>query len=224
MMVCAPFSGEMPATEMATLKSTASQPLLLEPKRVATAAGMQAVGGHAAAFEAPRQLAREQDVHELRGAVGAEGAVALAELKVVEVDPAGAVGHRSGGDDARARRRLQVGQQNIGDDEIGQVVDREGHLQPVDAFLPRGEDRAGIVDQDVDARLGGGDFRRDALHLGDGREVGEMGGVRGRGVGGAELGEGRVGAGRGRARSARCGRPGRRARPPRPRRSPMCRP
>ena len=48
---------------------------------------------------------------------------------------------------------LQLGQQQVGDDEIGHVVEGEGHLQPVCGFLPLVEQGAGIVDQHVDLRL-----------------------------------------------------------------------
>ena len=49
-------------------------------------------------------------------------------------------------------RRAEVRPQHLGDDEIGHVIDRESHLQAVGGDFPVIEDRAGVVDQDIDLR------------------------------------------------------------------------
>src|SRR6516225_6645712 len=67
-------------------------------------ARMQAIRGDAAALQAARELAREQDVAELRAAVGFHGAKAMLRLQVAEVECCGTMGIGSGVDDASIAR------------------------------------------------------------------------------------------------------------------------
>ena len=62
-----------------------------------------------------------------------------------------------------------VWQQQVGDDEITHVVEGKGHLQPVRRFFTLGKNRARIVNQDVNLRLGGGYFVSHPLHFGQPR-------------------------------------------------------
>src|ERR1700754_4360388 len=59
-------------------------------------AGMQAVGGDAGAVQPACQLAGEQDVLQLRGAVGAERTEALLALQIAEIELSRTVRVRSG--------------------------------------------------------------------------------------------------------------------------------
>ena len=51
--------------------------------------------------------------------------------------------------------------------EIAHVVEREGPLEPLGGELASPEHAPGIVEENIDARLGGGDLRPHLLHLGD---------------------------------------------------------
>jgi hypothetical protein len=82
--------------------------------------------------------------------------------------------HRGGADDPRRRRSTQALLQAMGQDEIGHVVQGEGALEPFRRDLPRREKAAGIVDQDVDTRLGCCDLRAGPLHIGEQRKIGVM--------------------------------------------------
>ncbi len=63
----------------------------------------------------------------------------------------------------------------VGQHEIRHVIGGEGAFECVRCHLPGREYVAGVVDKHVDARLGGGDLPADPLHLGEGRQVGDMG-------------------------------------------------
>jgi len=100
------------------------------------------------------QLAREQDVAELARAVDAPGAEAAAlGLEVVEVEQAALVGVAGRGHDAPARGGEPLEQQ-LREQERGEVVEREGPLEAVGRHLARAEHGAGIVREHVDARVG----------------------------------------------------------------------
>src|SRR5476651_2802088 len=81
-----------------------SQPLHEDVVRIVLAetradeTGMQAVRGDAGAFQPPRQLAREENIAQLRGAIEPERTVFFLALQIVEIELAGFV---------RVRRRRQ---------------------------------------------------------------------------------------------------------------------
>ncbi len=58
--------------------------------------------------------------------------------------------------------------------EIAHVVEREGALEALGRELAKPEHVSGVVDEDIDARLGRGDLRPDLLHLSDQRQIGIM--------------------------------------------------
>src|SRR4029450_3683772 len=104
---------------------------------------------------------REEDVAELGRAVDASGAEAAApRLEVVEVEQAAPVGVAGCGPDASARGGEPLEQQ-VREQERGEVVEREGPLEAVGRQVARGEHGASVVREHVDARvvleqLGGG--------------------------------------------------------------------
>ena len=81
---------------------------------------------------------------------------------------------RGGGDDARRRRGDELVAQRLGQHEIGHVVEREGQFEAFGRHPPLGKEGAGVVDQDVDARLARGDRRSDLARLGHAREIRQM--------------------------------------------------
>jgi hypothetical protein len=88
----------------------------------------------------------------------------------------------SGVDDPCGGRRRESLAQPSGENEIGHVVERKVAPQPVLGHLARSERRAGVVDQNIDARLLVGDLCRHPFHFRQAREIGEMqsvGGARG---------------------------------------------
>ena len=80
----------------------------------------------------------------------------------------------SGIDDPCGGRRREPFAQPSGENEIGHVVEREVALQPVLGHLARPERRAGVVDQNIDARLLIGEMRRYSFHFRQAREIGGM--------------------------------------------------
>ena len=89
---------------------------------------------------------------------------------------------------------FELAQQQIGDDEIGHVIEGEGHLQPVGGFLPLVEQGAGIVDQDIDLGFAR-QLARHPLHFRQHRKIGHMHGVVGGRIGLLQRRHGVVGAG-----------------------------
>jgi hypothetical protein len=63
----------------------------------------------------------------------------------------------------------------MGQDEVGHVIEGEGPLDPLRRDFPGGKKAAGIIDQNVDARLGRRDFRADPFYLAKQRKVGVIG-------------------------------------------------
>ncbi len=155
-------------------------------------AGMQAIGGDAGAGDAPRQFAGEQNIAELGVGIDAKAHIALAALQVVKVKAGALVRVRGGRDDARPG--LQLRQQQVGDGEIGHVVEGERLLQPIGGFAAPVEQRPGIVDQHVDPRFGG-NLARHALLFRQQRQVGQMGNMFAGVVGLLQFRHGGVGAG-----------------------------
>jgi hypothetical protein len=63
----------------------------------------------------------------------------------------------------------------MGQHEVRHMIGGERAFEAVRRHLPGREYVAGIVNKHVDARLGGGDFPANPLHLGKDRQVGDMG-------------------------------------------------
>jgi hypothetical protein len=134
-------------------------------------AGAEAARDHAEIGQPGGELAGEQDVAQLRGAVDGERPVGFFRLQVVEIEPSLAVRIRGGVDHARRRAGDEAPDQPGGQHEIGHVIEREGALEPVLGDGAAGEHGAGIVDQHVDARLRGGDLAADALDLLEAQQI-----------------------------------------------------
>ena len=100
--------------------------------------------------EPPRELVREQDVAELRGAVHAHRRIASLRLQVARVEARELVGVGGHVHDPRARPFEQAGQQVVGQQEGRQVVHREGGLEPVGCLTATQHRDAGVVQQHVD--------------------------------------------------------------------------
>src|SRR5207302_3038402 len=90
----------------------------------------EAVCGDAATGEPARQLAREQNVAELRRTVHRERAIAARGLQIIEIEMALAVCVRGGIDDAGRRGGDEAVEQAGGQHEVGYVIKREGALEP----------------------------------------------------------------------------------------------
>ena len=122
---------------------------VLRTERRADHTGMQRVGGHPRCRQSPRQLVGEQHVGELGLVVGARTRVGPFALEVVEVDPAH--GLRVGGDgDHPAGALSEPVEQQVGQQERGEVVEREGALEAVGGDVPGVPVPADVVDQHVD--------------------------------------------------------------------------
>src|SRR5690348_12972116 len=138
-------------------------------------AGMQRVGRHPGSVQLPRQLIREEDIGELRFAVDAEGEVAAAVLHIVEGN-VGAGMHGGGdGDDAGGRAGFQRLEQQVGQQERREVIERERHLNAVRrlAAAPE-EDRAGVVDEHVQAVVACTELLSRPAHLRLHTEIGDQ--------------------------------------------------
>src|SRR5438552_15802092 len=138
----------------------------------------ETVGGDGSAGPATRELARVQDVAELGAPVDLESAIALSRLEIVEVEPGASVGVRGSVDHSPWRRRNQPIAQAVRQHDIGHVVERKGTFQAVLGHLTGAEQRARIVDEDVDSRFGRGNLGRDPLHLDNSQEIGIVDAVR----------------------------------------------
>src|SRR5262245_26754286 len=74
----------------------------------------------------------------------------------------------------RGRGRKQALAQTVGQHERGDMIERERALEAVWRDLAPREHRSGIVEQDIDARLGGGNIGRGPLNLRKPQQIGIM--------------------------------------------------
>jgi hypothetical protein len=124
--------------------------------------------------EAPVQLRGEQDVLELGGAVRAVRREVPVVVQVVEVEVPEEPRAHAGRLDDRGAAREELVQEQAGQEERREVVDLERPLVSVDGpGAVAAEDAAGVVRQDVDARVGGVELGGQATHVGEVREVGD---------------------------------------------------
>ena len=134
-------------------------------------AGVQHGRGHAGAFEPTRQLVGEQHVGELGLVVGALAVVGPLALQVVEVDPAHRLRPGRHGDHAGGSAGNQQVLELVGEEERGEVVEREGVLEAVHGDVPVRPVAADVVDEHVEARVGRLDLGGQAPYLGLGGHV-----------------------------------------------------
>jgi len=124
--------------------------------------------------EAPCPLPHQGGLRPLRAGVRHRARVPTGPpLEVVEVQPLGVHAARRDGDHARAGRPPQQREQACDEGERTDHQHRQRRLDPVRTLGPLGEDRPGVVDHDVEARLGRDDAgggvtdRRERAHVHD---------------------------------------------------------
>ena len=120
------------------------------------------------------ELEARGDLRELALPVRARPAVPALELWIVEVDRR--LAERGDVDDPGRLAALQQGEEAHGQQEAGEVVDREPQLQPVPALLARGPvgtagADAGVADQDVELVGAALDLAREPPHLLQRRQI-----------------------------------------------------
>ena len=171
-VVLAPFSGEARnGAPMAT--SLPKKPGWSRPNPLATAPGWRALAVIPASGEAPGELAGEEDVGQLRLPVGLPHPVAALALQILEVHRAALVGHGRDVHHPRLGRLTEERQQLEGELEVGEVVEGERHLHPVGREPALGEDRAGVVDEQVEPPGPVPDRAGEAADLVAGGQVGD---------------------------------------------------
>jgi hypothetical protein len=134
-------------------------------------AGVQHVGGDAGALQAAGQLVGEHDVGQLGLVVGPLSGVSALALQVVEVDATHRLGPGGDGHDPCGCARLEPVEQQVGEQERAEVVDREGVFQAVGRGVAGGPGAAHVVDQHVQAWVPVENRYRQRAHLGLRRHV-----------------------------------------------------
>ncbi len=129
-------------------------------------ARMETAHGDPRALEAARELAREEHVRELRVRVRGEAhALSVARGDRREVEPAALVRAARGVHHARAGRPLQERRELVRQQEVGEVVQRERHLEAVGRQLALGEERARVVGEHVEPLEFLAEAGRDGAHV-----------------------------------------------------------
>src|SRR4029450_5810996 len=141
------------------------QPAALIAESRGDEARMEAVRSDARACELPGELAREEDVAQLRSRVNpvARSAkpcpfpqartIGTLGLQIVEVERSRPMRIGARVDHASRRGGQQALSQGIGKNEVGEVVQRERALEAVLGELAEAEHGASVVDEHVDAWL-----------------------------------------------------------------------
>src|SRR6185503_1487940 len=114
-------------------------------------ARMKAVGGDSRTPQSTRELIGEQDVGQLGLAIRPVPIVAPLALEVGKVQVRSAVGAGRDVDDSGGSSGPQTVQQQIREQEIGQVVDGKLLLQAINRELAPASKQPGIVDQGLDS-------------------------------------------------------------------------
>src|ERR1700722_18837417 len=109
------------------------------------------LGAQAPGVVAGVELPGEQDVLQLRGAVGQLRGEVPVVVQVVDVQMSEQARARAGGLDYRGAAGQQRVHEEIGQQERGEVVDLKGLLEPVGGLGAVAEDAAGVVHQHVNA-------------------------------------------------------------------------
>src|SRR5271169_1948242 len=113
---------------------------------------MQAVHGHAGPTELSCKLPRKKDVAEFRAAIRAPAGVQMLTLKVTKVDFRQAMQFRSDIDNSSRSRLLDPIEQELGQQEIGHVIEGEGTLESIFGHFAATKDSSRVVDQDINLR------------------------------------------------------------------------
>lgn len=111
------------------------------------------------------QLISEHQVRQFRASIGNFPVVGLRTKVSLEVYTGATVGSGGDGDHPGELRRLQLVEQQQGQQEMTQMICREGQFDIVRTEFKRIKSRARIVDQDVDARAAASDGGRQFAHL-----------------------------------------------------------
>src|SRR5262249_45990522 len=119
-----------------------------------------------------RKLASMKHVAEFGLAIYGKTGVAALRLQIVEVQASSAVRVRRSIDDASRRGSKQPVAQDFSEYKVRHVVRREGSLQAVGRDASLAEQGARVIDEHIDARLGGSDLVPHAFHFGEAREIG----------------------------------------------------
>jgi hypothetical protein len=140
-------------------------------------AGMDddAHGGSVRALETAVEFESEEKIGELGAAVRGPRLVVVFPVEVVEVHGGSAVGNGADGDDAWRRGRCGLKdrwEQEAGEGEVAEVVGAELELESIgsDATLGKGHD-AGVVDEEVEAAVGGEEGLSSGTNGGEAGEV-----------------------------------------------------
>jgi hypothetical protein len=112
--------------------------------------GMHAVDGHARSVEPAGQLVGEQHVGELGLVVGRLASVPTLALEIFELDASCRMRSRGDVHDPRRGALLEEVEQQRRQQEVREVVQREGHLQPVDRHASIPEEGSRTVHKDVE--------------------------------------------------------------------------
>jgi hypothetical protein len=110
---------------------------------------MHAVDGHPRSVEPASQLVREQHIGELGLVVGHLASVPTLALEILEVDASHRLRPRGDVHDPRWRGPLQQVEHQHRQQEVREMIQREGHLQPVDRHTAIAEERSRAVHQHV---------------------------------------------------------------------------
>ena len=129
--------------------------------------GVHRVRRHPRTLQPPRQLEREEKIHQLRVAVLPDSQVAALHLEIAEIDPPAARGFRGDADHPRGRAGAQQVEQRGRKREIRHVVERECALEAFGRDLARAEHGSRVVHQHVQPRVLVPELRRDSPRFAD---------------------------------------------------------
>ena len=113
---------------------------------------MQVIGGDQVGIQPAGQLTCEQGVGELRVAIGVPSVKASAHLQVVEVYVSTGVGTRTHVNDPCGGTVLEQTEQQVGEEERGQVINAERAFEPIFGEGPAVGCDSGVVDEHVKFR------------------------------------------------------------------------
>jgi hypothetical protein len=122
-------------------------------------AGMHGVEADPRAAETPRPLADQRDLGSLRAGICTRAVVdAMAVLEVIEVESLGVLPPGRDRDDTRAAGPIEKREEATDQRERTDHQCRERRLDAIGAQRAFREDRAGVVDHDIEPWLGGEDI------------------------------------------------------------------
>jgi len=133
--------------------------------------GVDGVRGESIARCSACELGYEQDVRELARVVGSVAVVLALEHEVAEVQLALVVRHRGHRDHAGLLGGAEHRDEQVREQDRGEVVHSEREFVAVFGQVPLGLVRAGVVDQDVEPVRGFAHLPREVAHLSKRAEV-----------------------------------------------------